>query len=257
MIYVAPLFRSGLWLSPWRCPARPNGPVCFRKPGDAGKSIPIMNVHPSFGVNPPGPTTAEPFASEAVYELKIDTNGDAVADIAYRVRFSPSAGWRCEPFFLDTQGALNNLQFTGDDFFAQKDVCSIVLEVPNSALGSEKIGLSPRTLEGSDGKWVQADGGALPAQSVFLTGEEKGAYLAGEPANEARFVAVFAHSLEHAGGYTPEESTRVARTLLPDILFYDPEKLTRDNVGPHKDLLARFPYVGPPHQAPSAEVVAA
>ena len=74
---------------------------------------------------------------------------------------------------------------------------------------------------------------------------------------DARFVAVFAHSLEHAGGYTPEESTRVARTLLPDILFYDPEKLTRDNVGPHKDLLARFPYVGPPHQAPSAEVVAA
>src|SRR5262249_29255050 len=39
-------------------------------------------------VNPPGLTTAEPFAPEALYELKIDTNGDAVADIAYRVRFS-------------------------------------------------------------------------------------------------------------------------------------------------------------------------
>src|SRR3954469_17787161 len=64
----------------------------FPKPGDAGKSILIMNVHPSFGVNPPGPTTAEPFAPEALYELKIDTDGDAVADIAYRVRFSPSEG---------------------------------------------------------------------------------------------------------------------------------------------------------------------
>jgi hypothetical protein len=40
-----------------------------------------MNVHPSAVVNPPGPTTREPFAPEALYELKIDTNGDAVADI--------------------------------------------------------------------------------------------------------------------------------------------------------------------------------
>src|SRR5258708_9013089 len=60
----------------------------FPKPGDAEKSILIMNVHPSAGENPPGPTTSEPFAPEALYELKIDTDGDAVADIAYRVRFS-------------------------------------------------------------------------------------------------------------------------------------------------------------------------
>ena len=67
----------------------------FAKPGDAGKSILIMNVHPSIGVNPAGPTTDEPFAPRAVYELKIDTNGDAVADIAYRVSFSsPTAGAR-------------------------------------------------------------------------------------------------------------------------------------------------------------------
>src|SRR5712671_7005351 len=64
----------------------------FPKPGDPSRSIVIMDVHPSFGVNPPGPTTAEPFAPEALYELKIDTDGDAVADIAYRVRFSSSAG---------------------------------------------------------------------------------------------------------------------------------------------------------------------
>jgi len=60
----------------------------FPKPGETGKSILIVNVHPSAGENPPGPTTTEPFAPEAVYELKIDTDGDAVADIAYRVRFS-------------------------------------------------------------------------------------------------------------------------------------------------------------------------
>jgi hypothetical protein len=60
----------------------------FPKPGDAGKSILIMNVHPSVGVNPAGPTTDDPFATDAVYELKIDTNGDLVADIAYRVHFT-------------------------------------------------------------------------------------------------------------------------------------------------------------------------
>ncbi len=305
----------------------------FPKPEDAGKSILIMNVHPSIGLNPPGPTTAEPFSTDAIYELKIDTNGDAVADIAYRVRFSPSkggartavvrrvegkqaagigddgqpevegapvstgrearvtesgsyrffAGWRSDPFFFDTEGALNNLQFTGNDYFADKDVCSIVLELPNSALGSQKVGLWARTVDGSGGKWVQADRGALVSQAVFLPGDQKAAYEAAEPADDARFIPAFAHSLEHLGGYKPEEAARVAKRFLPDILPYDPQrpasypengrtppddaidtflaiitngKVTRDNVGAHKDLLAVFPYVGPPHQARSAELAA-
>src|SRR6476659_8743061 len=210
----------------------------FSKPGDAGKSILIMNAHPSAVVNPPGLTTAEPFAPEALYELKIDTNGDAVADITYQVRFSSSksgtqtatlrrvegaqaaatgddgqiilegvpvstgrearvteagdyrffAGWRSDPFFFDTMGALNNLQFTGDDFFADKDVCSIVLEVPNSALGAAKVGLWARTLDGAGGKWVQADRGARPQQTPFLPGDDRNAYLAGQPADDARFI---------------------------------------------------------------------
>ena len=298
----------------------------FPKPGEAEKSILIMNVHPSAVVDPPGPTTAEPFSPEALYELKIDTDGDTVADIAYRVRFSSSedgsqtatlryvegaqaagtgdggqvivkaapvstgqdghvtessgyrffAGWRSDPFFFDTKGALNNLQFTGEDFFADKDVCSIVLEVSNSVLGPRRVGLWARTLDGAGGGWIQADRGALPAQAVFLVGAERDAYLAGEPADDARFVPVFAHALEHAGGYAPEEARRVARTLLPDMLSYDPTrpasfpsngrtltddaadaflavftngKVTGDRVGPHGDLLVEFPYLGLPHNA--------
>ena len=297
----------------------------FPKPGEAGKSILIMNVHPSAVVNPPGPTTAEPFSPEALYELKIDTEGNAIADIAYRVRFSSwrdgsqtatlryvegpqaagtsdsgqiiveaaavstgrnarvtqaggyrfFAGWRSDPFFFDTKGALNNLQFTGDDFFADKDVCSIALEVPNTVLGPGRVDLWARTLAGARGGWVQADRGALPAQAVFLVGGERDAYLAGEPVDDARFVPVFAHALEHAGGYTPTEARRVARTLLPEILPYDPTrpalfpdngrtltddvvdtflailtngKVTGDKVGPHSDLLAEFPYLGAPHK---------
>jgi hypothetical protein len=298
----------------------------FPKPGNASKSILVMNVHPSAVVNLPGPTTAEPFAPEALYELKIDTNGDAVADIAYRVRFSASgdgsqtatlrrvegaqaagtgdggliilesaqvstgrdarvteageyrffAGWRSDPFFFDTLGILNNLQFTGNDFFADKNVCSIVLEVPNSDLGTQRVSLWARTLIGVAENWVQADRGALPAQAVFLVGTERDAYLTGEPADDGRFVSVFAHALEHSGGYAPEEARRAARTLLPDVLSYDPTrpasfltngrtltddagdafvaiftngKVTEDKVGPHSDLLPEFPYLGPPHKA--------
>jgi hypothetical protein len=299
----------------------------FPKPGDAGKSILILNVHPSASANPPGPTTAEPFAPEALYEPKIDTDGDAVADIAYRVRFSPSqggahtailrridgpqaagtgdggqvivegapvstgreahvtetgeyrlfAGWRSDPFFCDVQGAKNNLQFTGDDFFADKDVCSVVLEVPNAALGAGEMRLWARTLApGEGGGWVQAERGARPAQGVLLVDRERDAYLAGAPADDARFVDSFAHALAHTGGYSLPEAKRVARTLLPDVLSYDPARpaafpdngraLTDDafdaflqvltngkvregKVGPHRDLLAAFPYLGSPHTA--------
>jgi hypothetical protein len=194
------------------------------------------------------------------------------------------AGWRSDPFFFDVQGALNNLQFTGDDFFADKDVCSIVLEVPNYDLGTKEVGLWARTLVSAGKGWVQADRGARPQQTPFLPGDERDAYLAGEPADDARFVAAFAHSLEHAGGYTQEEARRVAGKLLPDILSYDPKrpasfpdngrrltddvvdvfipiltngKVKGDKVGPHNDLLEAFPYVGPPHKARSAELVAA
>jgi hypothetical protein len=163
-------------------------------------------------------------------------------------------------------------------------VCSIVLEVPNSALGSGNVGLWHRTVDGATGKWVQADRGALASQSVFLPGDQQAAYQAAQPADDARFIPVFAHSLEHTGGYTPEQAKRAAGILLPDVLPFDPGKpacypangrtltddaidvflsiltngkVTRDNVGPHTDLLTSFPYVGSPHKIRSAERVAA
>jgi hypothetical protein len=185
------------------------------------------------------------------------------------------AGWRSDPFFLDLRGILHNLQFTGDDFLADRDVCSIVFEIPNAALAPKRVGLWARTLVREGDDWVQVDRGALPAQAIVLAGAEREAYLAGQPADDARFVDVFAHALEHTGGYSPTEAKRVARTLLPEIMTYDPArpasfpssgrtltddagdafltiltngKVTRDGVGPHGDLLAVFPYVGPPHK---------
>jgi hypothetical protein len=111
-------------------------------------------------------------------------------------------------------------------------------------------------------------------QAVFLVGEEREAYLSGEPRDDDRFIGVFAHELEHSGGYSSEDAKGVARKLLPDILSYDPRepvcyphngrtltddvvdvflaiytngKVTGDKVEPHGDLLDGFPYLGPPH----------
>lgn len=296
----------------------------FPEPGDPGKSILVLNVHPSFSLNPPGRTTKEPFAPGALYELKVDTDRNAIADIAYSVQFSSLEdekqtatlrhtqgaraagvcdtgevivqeapvsvgrealvtkandyrfffGWRSGPFFFDANGLFNKMQFTGDDFFTDKNVCSIVLELPNSALGGNEVGLWARTLDKTREGWIQAERGGRPLQAVFLPGEKREAYLSGEPADDDRFIGVFAHELEHSGGYTPEGAVGVARKLLPDILFYDPRgpasfphngrtltddvvdvffsmltngKVTGDKVGPHGDLLDEFPYLGPPH----------
>ena len=294
----------------------------------AGRSSSWTCIRPRL-LDPEGPTTttAEPFAPEAIYELRIDTDGDLVADIGYRFRFLPSengaqsatvsrvegvdvagtgdggeaiiegapvstatearvteageyrffAGWRSDPFFFDAGGALNEFQFTGDDFFADSDVCAIVLEVPNSELGGGEVGLWHRALvSADDGNWAQVERGARTQVVPFLVpNEEKDAYVGGEPADDARFVDVLAQSLEHTGGYSPEEAKRAAGTLLPDVLRYDPTravaypdngrmltddvadpfmailtngKASDDKVGPHDDLLPDFPYLGPPHE---------
>ena len=296
----------------------------FTKPGDPAKSIIVLNVHPSFALNSPEPTTTEPFAPGALYEVKVDTDGDAVADLAYSVQFASADdakqtatvrrvqgvqaagvgeegevivqqipvsvgreavvteageyrfffGWRSDPFFFDVNGNFNHMQFTGDDFFLDKNVCSIVIELPNADLGSRRVGIWARTLDKTAEGWVQADRGGRPLQAVFLPGDEREAYLSGEPADDGRFIGVFAHQLGHTGDYTPEDAVSVARKLLTDILSYDPRRPTRfpdngrtltddvvdgflsmlsngkvtgDKVGPHGDLLDEFPYLGPPH----------
>ena len=116
--------------------------------------------------------------------------------------------------------------------------------------------------------------GQTPQSVFFCPGDEKSAYLGGEPATDTRFVDSFAHALEQVGGYSPEDAKRVAGTLLPDVLPYDPRqpanyphngrmltddvgdhflalftnrRVTGDGVGPHTDLLSEFPYLGSPH----------
>jgi hypothetical protein len=313
---------SGLGISPTSMDARSHitDLYAFQKPGDPHKTILILDI------NPHSPMTADAVDPESVYEIGVDTDADAVTDIAFRVRFSPVvnesqtasvqlatgrdaaahvdagetiiqhapvtfgtepqvatsgdfrffAGLRSDPFFADLEGAGNNFQWTGNDFFADKNVFGIVLEVPNSALGPKpQVGIWARVLVPHDGRLVQGDRAGRPAiDATFNQSEDdKRTWNQQEPSKDRElFLDKFAHVFEHAG-YPSDQATALAGDLLPDLLTYDSSsaagypngrKLTDDviNMGialltngavphdglrPHADLRSDFPYLGSPH----------
>jgi hypothetical protein len=293
----------------------------FQKPEDTGKSVLVLNV------NPLAPTLADSFAPEAVYEWKVDTNGDTIAEIAYRFTFSPKehgaqlatvrrvagerargngnegdilfrdvpvsfgekaniaeagdyrffAGIRSDPFFFDLEGYKNGKQFTGTDEFLDKNVFSIVLELPNSALEARsKVGIWARVLIPKDGNpFFQIDRMGRPFVNVgFTKDEDKDAFNRIEPTRDREMFTKKFTDLLASSGHSPEHARQTALTLLPDILDYDYSSsagyrngrkltddvidiqlavltngaVTTDKVGPHRDLLKTFPYLGTPHK---------
>jgi hypothetical protein len=291
----------------------------FQKLGDAHKTILIMNV------NPMPPRLADSFDPAAIYEFRVDTNGDAVADIAFRVTFSAYesgqqratirratgqqaasnensgeviianapvsfseqaqvtnagdyaffAGVRSDPFFFDLMGFCNNLKFTGTDYFADKDVFGIVLEVPDSALGGQsKAGFWSRVLWSHDGEWLPVARLGLPLVNIlFNAPADKDVFNRSEPhEQEAVFMQKVVAQLESMG-QTASRAQEIARMFIPDILQYDSSssqgffngrrladdvvdiilnlvtagKVTTDMVGPHHDYLSEFPYLGQPN----------
>ncbi len=298
----------------------------FRKPEDMNKSILVFNV------NPVAPKFADSFAPEALYELKIDTNGDSIADIAYRCKFSAKeqgmqtatlrratgeqakgngndgdilfqdvpvsfgenasiaetgeyrffAGIRSDPFFFDLEGYKNGMKFTGADAFLDNNVFSIILELPNSALGPHPgAGIWARVLIPKDGNpFFQIDRMGRPFVNVgFTLDEDKDTFNRIEPTRDRElFTGKFADLLA-SHGRSLENAQQTALTLLPDILDYDYSLpsgfrngrtltddiidiqlsvltnglVTSDKVGPHRDLLTSFPYLGKPHPIASFE----
>ena len=294
----------------------------FQKPDDqadqeGGKSILILNVNPL--------TLATEFENDAVYQLNVDTDGDALADRRFDITFSPKtsagqtasvdlvvgstrttivsgapvsfgsnpivtirgpykffAGLRSDPFFFDLLGFLNSLQFTGSDFFLDKNVFGIVLEVPNKALGTNPtIGVWARTAKPLSAP-VQIDRAGRPAiNTVFNHGGDKNTFNSITPdqdrttlnAEGVTFLQSFVSTLMTLGGYSLAAATSIAEILLPDILTYDFSSsagflngrkladdvidtelalvtngaLKTDKVGPHTDYLSHFPYLGTPH----------
>ncbi len=291
----------------------------FQKPGDDDKTILILNV------NPLAPTLATSFEPGAIYEFKVDTDADALAEINFRVTFSQVkngkqwaqvrrevvggdsetiiehapvnfdssititrngpykfyAGFRSDPFFFDLIGFLHGLKFTGSDFFIDKNVFSIALEVPNHALGSNpNIGIWVRTLKATgDADFdaddlVQNDQMGRPAiNTVFNHGNDKITFNNTPPSKQR---ALFGESFENtlkSFGYDDAHADAITNILLPDILTYNYNssagflngrkltddvidielalvtngQVTTDMVGPHTDYLSEFPYVGNPH----------
>ena len=310
----------------------------FQKPGDPAKSILILNV------NPLAPTLADEFQHGAAYDMLIDTDGDARADIGYRITFSAKrdgkqfatvvrtnrepgrhdghdgerheviierapvsfgqaalitgdeddhfrffAGFRSDPFFFDLMAFLAGLNFQnpGTDFFIDKNVFGIVLEVPNRrGLGpNPKVGYWARTLipgTSHPSELLHDDQMGRPAiNTVFNHGSDKDLFNVTPPERQRStvtstgqtFLQNFIATLEALGGYNASQAAGIAEILLPDILTYDYASpagflngrkladdvidtelglvtnghITSDFVGPHTDYLDQFPYLGTPH----------
>jgi hypothetical protein len=185
-------------------------------------------------------------------------------------------GVRSDPFFADIEGVLHGFQFTGQDGFAGKNVLSIVLEAPGELLGSDPVlGVWATVAVRRDGALVQVDRGGHPSLTAFLNPEEaKAEYNERQPSGDrANYLEAWSQALQHNGGYSAADATAVLSVVLPDILRYDrgrpavyPNgrvltddvfdarlsfvtngKVTGDGVGPHADLLADFPFLGPPN----------
>jgi hypothetical protein len=188
------------------------------------------------------------------------------------------AGLRSDPFFADVEGALHGLVWTGHDDFAENNVDSIALEVPNEMLGAAPvIGVWVTISLRRDGALVQMDRGGHPTINPFINPDgEKNLYNSRQPADDvANYLGPWSKVLEN-GGYSPEEATAAALQVLPDILQYDRTesaaypngrvptddvysmrfawlthgKVPPTGLKPHDDLRSEFPYLGAPNPVP-------
>ena len=240
----------------------------FTKPGDTAQSIIVLNVHLSFRLDSLEPTTREPFTPGALYEFKIDTDGDAVADLSYSVKFAPSGdgkqtatfrnvqgeraagvgddgeviveeapvsfgreavvtevgdyrfffGWRSDPFFFDVNGNFNHMQFTGDDFFKDKNVCSIVIELPNSELTASSLGIWCRVLVKDRERWIQVERGGRPMQAVSLLAR-KGKRTSAESQRMMIASSAFSHTNWNIQAATHRRTQRPSRESCCQTFF--------------------------------------
>ena len=189
------------------------------------------------------------------------------------------AGVRSDPFFADAEGALHGFKWTGQDAFADKNIQCIALEVPDDMLGADPvIGVWATVSVRRDGGLVQVDRGGHPTINPFINPNDvKDAFNARQPADDVGDLPGAVVPAAGANGYTPEGAAAAARAVLPDILRYDRTRpaaypngraltddvfsarlawLTNGKVGPdglrpHDDLLAEFPFLGPPNRYPA------
>lgn len=189
-------------------------------------------------------------------------------------------GVRSDPFFADPEGYFHGCQFNGQDAFANKNVLSIVLEVPNDMLfgAGPAIGVWATVSLRRDSQLEQVERDGRPSINALMTpNDAKEEYNAGQPADDvAKYLKPWSEMLQDHG-YAPDEATAAVLTVLPDILRYDSTrpaaypngrlltddpfsaavaflthgKCTSSGLRPHDDLLAQFPFVGLPNSLPA------
>lgn len=199
------------------------------------------------------------------------------------------AGFRSDPFFFDLSAYLDGFNFRGPgtDFFVDKNVFGIAIEVPNRLLGGgQKIGVWARTvvpMTWQRDHFTQFDQVGGPLVSMFFNhGTDHTTFTRTEPARQRTattasgdtFLRSFTSKLETTGGYDPEQAEEIAKRLLPDILVFDRSSppgypngrrlqddvadfmlglltngaVNTDHVGPQTDHLPEFPYLGHPRR---------
>jgi hypothetical protein len=209
------------------------------------------------------------------WDVPVSFDGDAVVVGSGDHEFF--VGIRSDPFFFDLEGFQRDFEFTGEDFFIDKNVFSVVLEMPNAALGEGQVGFWCRVLGPENGDLSQIDRMGRPLTNLLYNeGEDKNAFnQVGPEQDRELFLETFEAALE-ANGYASGEARTIAETLLPDILAYDHRaaaafpngrkldddivdaaldlltngRITSDGVSPHRDMLYSFPYLGAPHPTP-------
>ena len=216
----------------------------------------------------------EPAGEVLAESIPVSFDGAARPVQAGSIRLA--TGLRSDPFFADVEGALHGFAWTGHDDFADNNVDSIALEVPDDMLGnSPVIGVWASISLRRDGTLVPMDRGGNPTINPFINPDgEKNLFNSRQPADDvANYLQPWSKILENAGGYSPEEAKAAALQVLPDILHYDRTKpatypngrvLTDDvysirfawlsngkippaGLKPHDDLLNEFPYLGVPN----------
>jgi hypothetical protein len=225
----------------------------------------------------PDARQAEPAGDVLISDTPVGFDASAGAVQAGPCRLF--VGVRSDPFFSDADGAFHGFKWTGQDAFANRNILSIALEVPGEMLGADpEFGTWASVLVRRDGGLVQVDRGGHPTINPFLNPNDvKDQFNTRQPADDLEnYLRPWSKLLEDHG-YTADAAAAAARIVLPDILRYDRSQpaaypngravtddvfsarfawLTNGQVGPtglkpHDDLLARFPYLGPPNLYPA------
>jgi hypothetical protein len=216
----------------------------------------------------------EPAGDLLIPAAPVGFNAGARPVQAGPVRFF--AGVRSDPFFADADGAFHGFKWTRQDAFADRNILSLALEVPGDMLSPDpEIGLWATVSVRRDGELVQVDRGGHPTINPFINPDgEKNLYNSRQPADDlANYRQPWSKLLE-GNGYPAAEADAAVRIVLPDILRYDRSraaaypngraladdafsarfawltngKVASDGLKPHDDLLAEFPYLGPPNR---------